>query len=147
MLVIVVMGSALGFLSNAIGPRGIPLITPPKKAAKAEEFMPLNKAHELWSSGGALFLDARNPEDFEVGHIASAISLPYERFGEYFPKVAPLLAPENPLVVYCDGTECELSHHLTDQMRSLGFTDIHMLFNGWTAWSKAGYPTETGAAK
>lgn len=143
-LLLVVMGILLGFLNNAISSKGIPLITPPKKVATADEYVPLEKAHELWSAGGSFFLDARTPADFEAGRLANALNLPVEEFGEYFPKLAPLLSPDSPLVVYCDGTECELSHRLAELLRQQGYTNVHMLFNGWTAWSKAGYPVETG---
>jgi rhodanese-related sulfurtransferase len=144
-LLIVVLGSLIGLLSNAVSPKRIPLITPPKKAPKAEEFVPIAKAHELWSGSSAFFLDARKPADYEAGHIANALNLPVEEFGEYYPKLAPMLSPDSPIVVYCDGTECELSHHLADQLRQQGYTNVHMLFNGWTAWRQAGYPQEQGA--
>jgi rhodanese-related sulfurtransferase len=140
--IIVLLGSALGLLSNAISPKGIPLITPPKKAPKAEEFVPLEKAYDLWSSGATFFLDARNPEDYHAGHIANALNLPGDQFAAHFPQVAGMLSPETALVIYCDGIECELSHRLADQLRSSGYTNIHMLHNGWTAWRTAGFPVE-----
>jgi rhodanese-related sulfurtransferase len=143
-LLIVALGSLIGLLSNGVSSKGIPLITPPKKAPKAEEFVPVAKAHDLWGAGGAFFLDARKPLDFEAGHIANALNLPVEEFGEYYPKLAPMLSPDSAIVVYCDGTECELSHRLADQLRQQGYTNVHMLFNGWTAWRSAGYPVEQG---
>jgi rhodanese-related sulfurtransferase len=143
-LLIVALGAALGLLANAVSPKGIPLITPPKKVVKQDEYVPLQKAHELWNRGGAFFLDARQPEDFEAGHIGNALNLPVETFQEHFPKLAPMLAPDTPIVVYCDGTECELSHRLAEQLRLQGQTNVHMLFNGWTAWRSAGYPVEKG---
>jgi rhodanese-related sulfurtransferase len=144
-LLIVVLGICCGLLSNSITPKGIPLITPPKKVPKADEYMPLEKAHELWGGGEAFFLDARRPADFELGHIANALNLPEEEFQEHFPRLAPMLSPASPIVVYCDGKECELSHRLADQLRQQGFTNVHILFNGWTAWKQAGHPTESGA--
>src|SRR5512138_859810 len=123
-LLIVALGSLIGLLSNAVSSKGIPLITPPKKAPKAEEFVPLGKAHDLWGGGGAFFLDARKPLDFEAGHIANALNLPVEDFPEYYPKLAPMLSPESAIVVYCDGTECELSHRLADQLRQQGYTNV-----------------------
>jgi rhodanese-related sulfurtransferase len=143
-LLIVLAGASLGLLVNAVSPKGIPLITPPKKAPKADEFIPLEKARQLWSDGGGFFIDARKPEDFQAGHILNALNLPEEEFGEYFPKIAPMLSPESSIVVYCDGTECELSHRLQSQLRQQGYTNVHIIFNGWTLWSKAGYPVESG---
>ena len=144
-LLIVVLGILCGLLSNSITPKGIPLVTPPKKVPKADEYLPLAKAHELWGGGEAFFLDARKPEDFEFGHIANALNLPEEQFQEHFPRLAPMLAPTSPIVVYCDGTQCELSHRLADQLRQQGYTNVHILHNGMTAWKTAGYPVESGA--
>jgi rhodanese-related sulfurtransferase len=144
--VIILLGVGLGLISNTITPKGIPLITPPKKAPKPEEFIPLEKARDLWSSGVLLF-DARKLEDYEAGHIANALSLPVESFQESYPKVAPLLSPDSSIIVYCDGTECELSHRLANELRQQGYTNVHILFNGWSSWKGAGLPTETGSQK
>ena len=146
-LLIVLLGAGVGLLSNAVSPKGIPLITPPKKVPKAEEYLPLDKAHELWSTGATLFFDARRPEDYAEGHIANALNLPVEDFQQFYPKVAPMLAPDSTIVVYCNGTECELSHRLATELHQLGYTNVHMLFNGWAAWRSAGFPTEAGPAK
>lgn len=143
-LLIVLLGAGLGLLNNALSPKGVPLITPPKKAPNPDEFIALEKARELWDSGG-FFLDARSPEDFEAGHIANALNLPVEAFDEHFVKLAPMLPPDAPVIIYCDGEDCELSHRLAARLKESGFTDVHMLFNGWTVWRKAGFPAETGA--
>jgi rhodanese-related sulfurtransferase len=143
-VLLVLMGAALGLLSNAVAPKGISLLTPPKKVPKADEFVPVDQAHQWWSEGNTFFLDARKPEDFEAGHIANALNLPVETFTENYPKVAPLLAPDSSIVVYCDGAECELSRRLAEELRGQGYTNVHMLHNGWTAWRTAGFPTATG---
>ena len=70
----------LGLLSNARFPKGIPLITPPKKAPKPEEFVPAAKAHDLWGGGGSFFPGRAQAADFEAGHIANALNLPAEEF-------------------------------------------------------------------
>src|SRR5436309_1125022 len=137
-LVIVVVSAALGLAVNAVSPRHIPYITPPKKAADASEFVPLPEAYRLWSSGTAFFLDARAPADYAAGHIANAFSLPAEAFNEHFPEVAPVLTPDSSIIVYCDGIECELSHRCADLLRERGYMNVRVLVNGWTLWHTAG---------
>lgn len=139
-LAIVVVSAAVGLAVNAVSPRRIPYITPPKPVIAESEFIPLEFAHKQF--GVAIFLDARAPSDYAAGHIAGAFNVPAEQFGEHFPQVASYLAPDSPIICYCDGMECELSHHLAEQLRQQGFKDIHILQNGWTVWSKAGYPTQ-----
>ena len=141
---IVVIGAALGLLANSVSPRRIPLITPPKPPPPPEGMLTVEQAHSLWSTGTAFFLDARAAADYEAGHIAQAFNLPLESFAEHFPRLAALLTPHTPLVVYCDGVECELSQRLAEQLRQLGYQNIRLLENGWTLWRKAGLPTEQG---
>jgi rhodanese-related sulfurtransferase len=91
-----------------------------------------------------VFLDARAPADYQAGHIANALSLPAEAFPQHWPQVAPYLATDSRIVCYCDGTECDLSHELARMLREAGYTNVHLLRNGWTEWSRAGYPTSQG---
>jgi rhodanese-related sulfurtransferase len=141
---IILFGVILGLAGNAVSPRGIPLIRPPKQQPKPEEYILLEKAKELWDSGTAIFLDAREPADYAAGHIGMAFNLPVLAFEKHFAEVAPMLTPESPVVVYCDGTECELSHRLAKNLQQVGYTNVHMLYNGWTVWKQSGFPTEQG---
>ena len=141
-LLIVVASAGLGLAFNAISPKRIPYITPPKPVIAASEFIPLAEAFELWGSGAAFFLDARAPADYEAGHIAGAFNLPAESFHEHFMNVAPYLTPSSSIICYCDGVECDLSHHLAGMLRQQGYTNIHLLQNGWTVWRAAGYPSQ-----
>jgi rhodanese-related sulfurtransferase len=143
--VIMLLGAAVGLLGNHASPRGIPLITPPERVVKADEFIALDQAKELWHGGAALFLDAREPADYASGHIANALNLPAQSFEQHFGEIAPMLSHESPMVLYCDGKECELSHHLQNSLAQLGYTNTHLLFNGWTAWRQAGLPTARSA--
>lgn len=145
-IIIVLAGAALGLVANAVSPRRIPYITPPKAELSTEGTISLPDAQKLWASG-VFFLDARAPADYAAGHIANAFNLPWEEFDVYYPHVAPMLTPGMELVVYCNGVECELSHHLADRLKQLGFTNIHILINGWTVWHEAKLPTATGGGE
>jgi rhodanese-related sulfurtransferase len=141
---LVVLSAGVGLLFNAVSPRGIPILPPPKAAPKPEEFLSLEQARELWNSGAAVFLDARAPDDYAAGHIPNALNLPALRFEEHFPQVSAQLTADLPLVVYCDGEECELSHRLKELLAQVGYTNVVLLHNGWTTWRQAGLPTQEG---
>lgn len=51
---------------------------------------------------------------------------------------------ETPIVTYCDGETCELSHDLALFLRDAGFTNTRVLANGWTVWQQIGLPIESG---
>jgi rhodanese-related sulfurtransferase len=141
---IVLLGIGAGLAANQISPRGLPLIALTKPAATAQEFIPLDQAKQLWDSGASLFLDAREPDDYAAGHIGNALNLPVLSFAQHFPGIAPMLAPDSSLILYCDGQECDLSHRLAEILRQQGYTNVQILFNGWTAWRQAGLPASSG---
>ena len=141
---IVLFGVGAGLTANQISSRSLSLITPPRPAHQAQAFIALEQARQLWQTGAAIFLDAREPADFAAGHIGNALNLPAQSFGQHFGECAPLLTPETALVLYCDGPHCELSHRLREYLRQLGYTNTHLLFNGWTAWRQAGLPQARG---
>ena len=122
------------------------MIAPPKPLPPVESYLSLDRAKELWQ-GGAVFLDARAPADFAAGHIGNAFNLPAQSFAQHFGEIAPLLTSESQLVLYCDGVECDLSHRLQGSLRQAGYTNTHLLFNGWTAWRQAGLPSATGGTQ
>ncbi|MCG3150078.1 MAG: Thiosulfate sulfurtransferase GlpE [Verrucomicrobiae bacterium] len=144
-VVLTLAGAVLGLVANAVSPRGIPYRTPPKVVAPPGDYIPFAEARQLWEEGVAVFLDARSHADYMAGHIANAFSLPTDEFEARYPEVAGMLAPDSPIVAYCDGADCDLSHHLAKRLRDLGFRDVRILKNGWTEWRKAALATSTGA--
>jgi len=99
----------------------------------------------LFDAGGALIVDAREPALYEAGHIAGAVSLPYE---EGTPDRVEALDPGGrPIVTYCDGGSCELSMNLAwDLILEGGHRKVLVFMGGFPEWQKAGYPVETGSA-
>jgi rhodanese-related sulfurtransferase len=143
-LVIVLAGAVLGLAANAVPPRRIPYLTPRKAASRAEDTVALQQAQELWASGSAFFLDAREPADYAAGHIAGALSLPIEEFNDRFAPVERMLTPDATIIIYCDGLDCDLSERLMVRLRELGYHNVRHLVNGWSAWRRAELATHTG---
>jgi rhodanese-related sulfurtransferase len=146
-LVIVLLSAGFGMAANRWSPRGIPVITPEERTDVLGEYLTLDQAEAFWRDGGSIFVDAREPADFAAGHIGNALNLPAQSFAEHFGELAPMLASDSKLVLYCDGIECDLSHRLAGSLRLQGRTNLHILPNGWTAWRQAGLPAATGGLK
>jgi rhodanese-related sulfurtransferase len=141
-VVILLTGTVAGLVVNLGSPYGIPVRTPARGALPTEQVVPLTEARQLL--GAALFLDARRAEDYALGHIAGAFNLPADDFDAQYPQVAGLLSPTGPVVVYCDGVDCDLSHRVRERLAALGYPQTRVLVNGWTVWRAAGLPTTTG---
>ena len=84
---------------------------------------------------GAVYLDAREPEEYAVSHLPQALSLGYDD-----PDYSLLddIAPETPLVVYC--TVGYRSERMAEELKSRGFTRVYNLYGSIYAWILAGNP-------
>jgi rhodanese-related sulfurtransferase len=102
-------------------------------------------AKSAWDDKKTVFLDARKPEDYSEGHITGAVNFYAEEFDEWAPKILPGLDVHKTYVIYCNGTTCDLSHHLAERLSEQGFQNVKVFFNGWSEWTKAGYPATKGA--
>ena len=101
----------------------------------------LDQAYILYNKG-ITFIDARDTSDFIAGHIKNSINIPFDDFDNYKQRLDQL-SKENPLVVYCAGTECDLSILLGNLLfNEMGYKKVYVFFGGWLDWTKAKYPVE-----
>jgi rhodanese-related sulfurtransferase len=106
--------------------------------------IPLEEAQKLFAANAAVFIDARPAEDYSQGHIRGARSLPWHDVDQKFADVTQDIDLKTPIVTYCDGETCELSHHLALFLQDAGFSDARVLVNGWKLWNQSGLPVESG---
>ena len=93
-----------------------------------------------FDSGAAVFIDARDPEDYESGHIENAINIPYDYY-ENYEDVINGLDDAGIYIIYCSGEECSLSIDLADYLYNEKLIDKLLIFEGgWPQWRDAGYP-------
>jgi rhodanese-related sulfurtransferase len=95
---------------------------------------------------GALFIDARLPEEYKKEHIQNAINLPYEEFHKKSKEEQLQIMQKYTrnkyliIVVYCYGGECEVSIDLAYDIARLGYHTTNIYTGGFEEWKKAGYP-------
>ena len=90
----------------------------------------------------AIFVDAREPEEFELGHIAGAINIPFDYYDEYMDTIN-VLKYDDVFIIYCSGGECSLSLDLADVFfGENAFENVFVFEGGLPAWEDAGYPVE-----
>ena len=162
-LTILIVSTILGLIINALNSKGISLTRKERNISWVDDSLnnesgnidsdkpkddgfdeakaiTLKKAYELYNEN-VLFIDARDFVEYEIGHIKGAISLPYYDFDDYTYQLKNI--PEDkPLVVYCDGKECDLSILLGDKLFEMGYKKVYIFFGGWVDWQLAKYPTE-----
>lgn len=100
------------------------------------------EAKSLFLREAVKIIDARPGDDYKKGHIKGARSLPWNEVDQKFMAATKDISVHTPIITYCDGKTCELSHNLANFLRDLGFNNVKILVNGWTKWQKAGLPIE-----
>ena len=93
-----------------------------------------------FDAGSTVFIDARDPEDYELGHIQNAINIPYDYYEDY-EDIINGLDDAGIYIIYCSGEECSLSIDLADYLYNEKLIDKLLIFEGgWPQWRDAEYP-------
>ena len=148
---IIIISGAFGIGVNAFRAEGIPLVERWQEKVLNEQLtgglpaVSLKQAKEAHESGDALFVDARDPEFFEQGHIPGAVSLPVRDFDSVFPRLKGKLRAAPRIITYCDGASCETSVELTEKLLFAGLEYIEIFTGGIQQWQGAGQPVVAGS--
>lgn len=82
-----------------------------------------------------VIVDARPKKNkFDKGHIPSALSIPFTYFKEFSGKLPRNL--DTPLIFYCGGLTCKLSHKSAKAAIAMGYTHVKVFSRGYPEWKK-----------
>ncbi len=95
-----------------------------------------------------VFVDARNDEHYQAGHIPGAYQFDHYHPEKYLPAVMPVCQRAQQIVVYCAGGECEDSESAAIFLVQAGIPKERLFVygGGWTEWTNA-MPYEAGSRK
>ena len=115
--------------------------------AQIREILPEEAADLLAQPeySGWSFVDVREPDEFAAGHLPGARNFPrgfleVKADLEHPKRDAWLAERDRPLVLYCGGGH--RSALAAKTLQEMGFTRVVSLAEGWTGWTKRGYPVE-----
>ena len=93
-------------------------------------------------SASYIFLDAREPREFAVSHIAGAIPVGYDHFE--IENLPVNFSKNRRILVYC--SVGYRSEKVTEKLQKAGFTNVSNLYGGIFEWVNQGLPVvnETG---
>jgi sulfur-carrier protein adenylyltransferase/sulfurtransferase len=95
-------------------------------------------AREAQSLGDALFVDVRERDEWEEGHVPGAVHVPRGYLESRIEGVAP--DRDAPVVVYC--ASGARSAFAARTLGELGYTTVTSLAGGFTDWKRNGYQIE-----
>ena len=160
LLILLLLAVVVSLAVNTVSPNSIPLvgnyrelssgegpIVPPTAEPGDPPFIDVNQARVEFDMGTAVFVDARDPEEFECGTIPGSINVPFEYLPdgdltEYFDSTFGQLEPNKALITFCSGEECDLSLHLARNLKALGYGRVLIFFGGAREWEKFGFEIE-----
>ncbi len=159
-VLLVVVTSVLAFGVNLISPNAIPYIgnyrslytgsgpiVPPEAQLGDPPFIAVDVAELDFSSGEAVFVDSREPHEYDCGTIPGAICIPFDFLPEgdlapYFDSALGYVSRDSRIVTFCSGEECDLSLHLARNMQDVGYTNVVIFFGGSREWEKYELPVQ-----
>jgi len=174
-LAVAIVGAGIALTANALSPRGLalnrdyfpkhaarldgPRPTPPPLAAATNDpiaerlkskglaCIRLEETRRLQSDPQTVFIDARDEEKFEAGHLRGAYQLDPYHPETSFGKVLPACMAAGKIVVYCAGGECEDADTVGIMLRDAGVAadKIVVYGGGMDEWTAQHEPAETGA--
>lgn len=86
-------------------------------------------------TGSVALLDVRPENEFEAGHLPTAINMPLEQLESMLDE----LPRDREIVAYCRGPYCVLSHEAVQRLRKLGY-QVRRFDEGFPEWKAAGLP-------
>ncbi|MBV6479816.1 MAG: hypothetical protein HGGPFJEG_02612 [Ignavibacteria bacterium] len=168
-IIILFISIVLGFFLNFISPKSIPLVRDDsqrfeidtskvknvdlkKQRGKLDKDgfyrpvnIPIEAAKQLFDEG-VVFVDGRNPSEFNEGRIKGAINIDYKTFKDMTKEEKQVLMKdinkEQVIVSYCSSDSCEISIDNAYEMARAGYNDVKIFLGGFKEWKQKGYPVE-----
>lgn len=82
-----------------------------------------------------MWIDARPADEFQAGHVPSALPLNTDEWDRLLPEVLNRWSPGRKLVVYCSKQTCGASREVARRLKDeAGLKNIFVLSGGWEAW-------------
>lgn len=98
----------------------------------------VDQARQLLGKGGVLFLDVREPQEYEEGIVRGAYKLPRGLLELQIEKAVP--ERDREIVVYCAGGA--RSALAAKSLLEMGYGNVKSMTGGFTVWEAAGYEIE-----
>ncbi len=140
--------------SGETPPAAGPAVPEPRRAAPLP-FIPdsdqpiqvqMASVRRFFDAKAALFLDARDPAEYEKGHIPGAIRLTNVEAQNEPDRMKGLPLAGKPTIIYCEGGTCEASIELARFLIESGWKKVLVYMGGFPEWAAAGHPVQKGSA-
>ena len=102
----------------------------------------LQVVKKFFDASAGYIIDAREPEDYELGRVPGAVNLPFDTADPAL--LESLDTGGRPIIIYCGEEECEVSLNLAWLMLEAGHRKVTYFRSGYQGGGENGYPVEGG---
>jgi len=136
--------SAVVLVSSRGGNRDVAAGQEPVKGGEKAELrvIDLAAATKYLASGGAIFVDARSHQRWEMGHVPGAIDVPSSDFDRGFAEAEAKLPRDATIVVYCESASCDQAEDVAGKLMEKGYRHLLHFKDGWLVWEFSNQPQE-----
>lgn len=103
-----------------------------------EHSVTLEEVVELYDQGMPFLVDARKPDAYSQGHIQGALNVPFNAPEEKLAEVFANCIPDAPVIVYCEGAECESSKVVCQFLEESGYSNVKIFLPGYDTLVEGG---------
>lgn len=93
---------------------------------------------------GAVLVDARPQDVYELGHLPGSLSLPLDNLENALAGFRNQVPLSLTIITYCSGFGCQDSFDLAMQLILAGYRDVRVYEGGFPEWQAAGRPVAEG---
>ena len=131
--------SSAQFLAAQMKAKGLQLIDGPQAARYFHD--------PRFQQDVIVFIDARDEEHYQQGHIPGAYEFDPYHPEKYFDTILPICQKAAQIVVYCNGGDCDDSESAALLLRDVGVPNqkLFVYGGGITEWTTNNLPVEAGA--
>lgn len=93
----------------------------------------------------ALFIDTRDKDEYEAGHIPDAVNIPAGMARSKKMEILNQLPKDIQIITYCANPNCHIAERLAGEIQFLKFKSVTVFKGGWEAWqSTTTHPAKEG---
>lgn len=143
-IAVLALSAGIALLFNEKRGNRLPLVMPfPPEyrcSSPAGAASPMNTASAIaaFAERGTIFVDARSEEEFAMGHIETAVHMPYLFVEPIAGDAVAFLRKHARVIVYCNTKGAEVSSLMAGELSHAGVKDVGYLDGGFMEWVLAG---------
>ncbi len=97
----------------------------------------LDEIRKRVRNSDAAIIDARWPAEFARGHVRGAFNVPASEKEAHMAQISQNVAPQQFIIIYCNGPRCNASDMVYEYLVPQGFTNMRVFKPGWEAIASA----------